>query len=151
MKIVAGLIFAIVLILVCSVIISPTLHFVGGAGKIKGYQYPVTKVELEKAIQAVLKNGTNVHRDTNLYFYSSYDSINKVTTESSDSTKGSVRVTQYYNDGVNYLTVYISANGFRYEYILGYYGDSTYWKESQNSEIAIIYAYDEKNNGGYEK
>ena len=96
----------------------------GTHGKIKGYQYTVTKFELEKAIDTVLKNSETVSRQAHIH--------------------------EHLNDGINYVSIDVYKDGHSYEYVISYYGDSTYWKNSPNSEVAVVYAWDWKGNGGSE-
>jgi hypothetical protein len=93
----------------------------GTHGSIKSYQYPVTKHELQKAIQNIFKNDTIVRRDF----------------------RG-----DYYNDTENYITMTISSNSNKYEYTFRFLGDSMTWATSKNSEIFLCYIYDDKGNGG---
>ena len=105
-------------------------NLVGGAGGIKAYQYPVTKFELEKAVDSLIKNNTNIQRDTVDNYYTYVDS-NKQERKIHDN---------YYNDGIGYLTLNIVGHGLAYQYIIRYYGDTSYWRTSANSEIFIVYA-----------
>ena len=119
-----------------------------GHGSIKAYKFPVTKFELEKAVDSVLKKNMDVKRVITYYYYS-YDSINKVTSEAMDSTKGSVKVfDSAENDGKRYLTIYITKNDIEYEYTFQYPGTEDDWANSKESVISIAYAYDDKGNGG---
>ena len=108
----------------------------GGHKAIKAYQYPVTKYELEKAVDSVLRNNPNVKRDTvdNYYTYV-------------DSNKQEHRVhDNYYNDGIGYLTVNISRSDLAIQYVIRYYADSAYWSTSKISELFIAYANDQTPN-----
>lgn len=151
MKIAAGLIITLAILVVCiffSGIISKFLGIAGGAGSIKAYEYPVTKKELENAVNEVLKNGVYVYRDSNFYYYRSYDSTTQTTTDSKDSTIGSKRMTQYYNDGDRYLGIFIKTAKGIFTYTIEYTGID--WETSKESEICIPYAWDEEHNGGDE-
>ena len=96
----------------------------GGTGRIKGYQYPVPKVALQKALEQAITANKEVHRDT------SREDIN-------------------INDGAYYRTVKIYKNGIEYRYTLGYVGTETEWKTSKTSEVCVIYAF-ANNEGGSE-
>ena len=112
---------------------------VGSHGSIKGYQYPVTKSELEKAVMTVLQNKTNVYRDTIRNY------MIDVTNGKNDTIENN-----YYNDGKNYLTIHIKTSDNLTDYTFRYLGDSLTWANSPTSEIFICYIYDTKGNGGSE-
>jgi hypothetical protein len=116
-------------------IISLTGCFFGAGthGSIRGYQYPTTKYELEKAVMTVIKNNKSIYRDT---------------TKDSTSGKSDADFNNYYNDGKNYVTIKIKGADIEYEYTFRYYGGEEYWKTSTNSEIFICYVHDGKGNGG---
>ena len=111
----------------------------GTHGSIKAYAYPVSKFELERAIDSVLKYCDNVRRDSIDHFITELnakgDSINRLDDN-------------YYNDGKNYITIFINKYGGSNEYTFRYYGDSTLWDTSKTSGLFIAYAYDENRNGG---
>ncbi|MHB8260178.1 MAG: hypothetical protein ACYDCN_16820 [Bacteroidia bacterium] len=97
--------------------------FSGGHGKIKAYQFPVSKYILATAVNNIMESDTAIH----------------------------INITRsYYNDIHNYFTFTIKDVGNENEYIVRYYGDSTFWNTSSTSEIFICYIYDEKGNGGSE-
>jgi len=124
-----------------------------GAGthrSIKAYVYPVTKFELEKAVDSVLENDITVKRKISYYYYW-YDSIKKVAWEAIDSTVCSTKVfDSAYNDGKRYLTINIVEDAKLYRYSFQYSGTDADWDSSKNSEISIAYAWDDKGNGGSE-
>ena len=110
-----------------------------GHGSIKGYRYPVTKWKLEKAVLDVIKNDSNIFRDTAKQYITV---INQ-----DDSNKKKVITNNYYNDGT-YITIKIKSGAEVNEYIFRYYGDKDYWDTASSSEIFICYAYDKNDNGG---
>ena len=73
-----------------------------------------------------------------------------VVTEKSDNSSTDTTYNNYYNDGVNYVTIKIETPKGYNEYTFRYLGDKDYWKSSNNSEIFICYAYDHEGNGGSE-
>jgi hypothetical protein len=111
----------------------------GTHGSIKGYQYPVTKSELEKAVMTVLQSKTKVYRDT----------IRNYMIDVTDGKNDTIE-NNYYNDGKNYLTLHIKTLDNVVDYTIRYYGDSLTWANSRTSEIFICYIYDGKGNGGSE-
>jgi hypothetical protein len=111
----------------------------GGAGSIIGYDYPANKYELEKTIKEVLKSDRDVYRDSNRNY------MIDITNNKHDTIDNN-----YYNDGENYMTIKIKVINGECEYIFRFYGDEQNWKASDSSEIFIVYAYDEKGNGGSE-
>jgi len=111
----------------------------GTHGSIKGYQYPVTKTELEKAVMTILQNKTNVYRDTIRNY------MVDVTNGKNDTIENN-----YYNDGKNYVTLHIKTSDGLNDYTFRYAGDSLDWANSRTSEIFICYIYDDKGNGGSE-
>jgi hypothetical protein len=101
-------------------------YFLSGGthGSVKGYRYSTSKYILDSAVKKVLKSNLNIIQDT---------------------------VIDYYNDGNNYVMIYVKQREIKYRYIFRYYGDSTDWKRSPDlSEIFICYAFDEDGNGGSE-
>lgn len=155
MKIVAGLLFTLVALFVLVMIyysyysVIPMMS-AGTHGSIKAYKYPVTKIELERVVDSVLKNSINVKRVIS-YYYHSYDSINNVTEDSIDSTKGSTKVfDSAYNDGKRYLTIHINLYKDTCQYTFQYTGTDIEWETSKESEISIAYSWDGRSNGGSE-
>jgi len=116
----------------------------GGAGSIKSYRYATTKYELQKAVMTVIRNNSNIYRD------SSKD--NRVDTTLEEKYKDSMvdiaTGSNYYNDGRNYVTIKIKAGQTEDEFTFRYYGDEEYWKSSPSSELFIAYAFDKDGKGG---
>ncbi|MCL2327304.1 MAG: fibrobacter succinogenes major paralogous domain-containing protein [Bacteroidetes bacterium] len=106
----------------------------GTHGSLKGYDYEISKYELEKIIHYVIDENPKIHRG---------DSI-----EYSDFHHDSVL--NYYNDRINYITIGIETDKGKNSYTFRYYGDTVYWNNSKTSRIFICYAYDEFGNGGSE-
>lgn len=101
----------------------------GTHGSISGYEYPVLKHSLENAVSKVIALNPNIQRDT--------------TKAWNDSTKN-----DYYNDGVNYVSITISKGELKNSYTFKYAGGLEYWDTSKVSQIFIAYAFDKEGNGG---
>lgn len=101
----------------------------GTHGSIVGYQYPVSKYSLENAVLKVIASNNNILRDTVKAW--------------NDSTKN-----DYYNDGINYMSITISKGELKNSYTLKYAGDPEHWDTSNVSQIFIAYAFDREGNGG---
>ena len=117
-------------------------NLLGGAGthgSIKSYQYPVTKQTLQDAAEKVLAEGGKIQRDT----------IPHYKIDVTDG-KNDTLWDNYYNDTVHYVTIFITNDGKPYQYTFHYTGDSQYWKETNTSELSIVYAWNEKDQGGSE-
>ncbi len=115
----------------------------GTHGSIKGYRYPVTKLELENAVNKVIENDPNIQRDksdTTGKIYYNYEGLK--------NQYYYIDGKSYYNDGKNYLTIKIKSGADEHQYILRYYGSEEHWKTSTSSEIFICYAYDKNGKGG---
>ena len=131
-------------LLTISIVISGCNFISAGThGSLKGYQYNISKYELENAVNYVINENSKIHRDSAVCGYSYWADEN-----------GDVyqidTLPDYYNDGENYLTITIDTDKGKYEYVFCYYGDKSYWDNSKSSEIFICYAYDEFRNGGSE-
>lgn len=113
--------------------------FIGGGthGSIKSYKYSVMKKTLQKSIEEIIVNGGNIRRDTPKY--------NIVY---ADGGKKDTLWDNYYNDTINYVTLFIKIGNAENEYTLRYSGGKEYWDTSKQSSIFIAYAYDENRNGG---
>ncbi|RYE54913.1 MAG: hypothetical protein EOP48_11290 [Sphingobacteriales bacterium] len=111
----------------------------GTHGSIHCYEYPVTKYELQDAVEKVIKESTNILRDTTRNY------MVDVTDGKSDTI-----YSNYYNDGKSYLTINIEQEKGYNNYIFRYSGDSAYWASSETSGIFIAYAFDENHRGGSE-
>ena len=104
-----------------------TSCFIGAGthGAIERYQYSVTKYELEKAVKKVLTNSHNV-------IYDKSDSIDA------------------FDENAKYLKIIVNQFDGEYKYTFRYYGDSTDWKSSNNSELFITHAFDKNGKGGHD-
>ncbi len=91
----------------------------GTHGKIESYQYAVSKYDLSNDVLKVIESGTNILRDT---------------------LKGYDGGVNYYNDGIRYLNVIITKDSDICNYVIHFYGDSTYWDTAKNSALSIVYA-----------
>ena len=80
----------------------------GTHGSIKSYQYSLSKYTLEKAVQKIITTSQNIQRDTTKAF--------------NDSTRY-----DYYNDGIDYLTITITKNEQANTYIIRYAGARESW------------------------
>jgi hypothetical protein len=116
----------------------------GGAGSIKGYRYGTTKYNLQKAVMTVIKNNSTIFRDSATD--RSVDTA--IETKYKDSNVDLAAGSNYYNDGINYITITIKDGQIKDEFTFRYYGDQEYWKSSPSSEIFIVYAYDKNGKGG---
>jgi len=104
-----------------------TSCFISGGthGSLEEYQYPTTKVNLEKALLNIIESNPNITRQSDTAF------------------------DQYYNER-GYLTLTIKKDSAENEYVIRFYGDSLYWETAKVSELFICYAYDKYRNGGSE-
>ena len=85
----------------------------GTHGSIKNYSYDVSKYELEEVIHDIIIENPSISRDT---------------------------IYNYYNDGVNYITISISKTDTIKEFVFRYYGDEQFWEDNPGySEIFICY------------
>lgn len=93
----------------------------GTHGSIKCYQFPIPKVQLEKAVRSVIRKVPNVVQDS---------------------------VKEYYNNDSTYVKIKVFENEEVNEYIFHYYGDRKYWISSKTSAISISYAHNKRGEGG---
>jgi hypothetical protein len=117
----------------------------GTHGSIKGYQYPITKDSLQKAIMSVIRGNPNIYRDTSLDSLGSSPALDH-SGGGGDYSSGE----NYYNDIKHYVTIKITSGQKINEYIFRYYGYDNDWNTSTTSEIFICYAHDKDGNGGSE-
>lgn len=103
----------------------------GTHGSIKTYEYPISKNILQVAAEKIIEKMPNIKRDNSKSW--------------NDSTKA-----DYYDDGVNYVSITITKGDFTNKYTFKYAGDKEYWDTSKISNIFIAYAYDRNGNGGSE-
>jgi hypothetical protein len=118
----------------CSCFLSAGTH-----GSIKSYQYPVPKQKLQAAVEKVIAAGGSVRRDTVRKF------IVNVTNGRRDTIDDN-----YYNDTVNYVTIYIHRQDVLNTYTFHYYGDKEFWDTSKTSVLSIAYAWNRDGKGGSE-
>ena len=100
----------------------------GTHGSIESYTFPVSKNNLQKAVDSVISSSVSI----------------KVAPITDSFTS------KYYNDGVRYVTIQIEEQEEINEYTFQYSGTEEYWDTSKNSDISIVYAFDKNNNGGSE-
>jgi hypothetical protein len=117
----------------------------GTHGSIKGYQYPIIKDSLQKAIMSVIRANPNIYRDTSLDSLGSSPALDH-SGSGGDYSSGE----NYYNDIKHYVTIKITSGQKINEYIFRYYGYDNDWNTSTTSKIFICYAHDKDGNGGTE-
>lgn len=112
----------------------------GTHGSIKTYDFPVSKKILQKAVEKVIVESPDIHRDTAKNY------MVDITNGKNDTI-----INNRYNDGQNYVTIKIETkvnSGQGNEYTFQYVGDEKDWDTLKTSSLSIAYAYDENNNGG---
>ena len=114
----------------------------GTHGSIKGYQYPTKKENLQQAIMKVIKNNSNIKRDTSLDYLGSSPLLDHGDNYSAGDN--------YYNDIKHYVTLTITSGQDINDYTFRYYGPDEDWETFNNSEIFICYAWDKNHKGGSE-
>ena len=109
----------------------------GTHGSIKCYEYPVSKQVLQKAVEKVITEDGNIHRDTVAHY-------------TIDETNGRNDTVwdNYYNDTENYVTIYIQQQDGTNQYIFQYGGGKEDWDTSKISYVSIAYAYNKDGRGG---
>lgn len=111
----------------------------GTHGSIKSYTFPVKKEVLQKKVEKVISNCSNIHRDSIKYNIVIVDGGEKDTLWDN-----------YYNDGINYISISIIEKGLPYTYTFHFYGGKEYWDTSKSSAISIAYAHNKEGEGGSE-
>lgn len=96
----------------------------GTHGYISAYDFNVSKYTLEKAVDQVIKDNSNIKRST---------------------------IKDHFNDDTGYVTIQISRGTTTDEYVFRYYADKSYWDTSKSSEIFIAYANAGSEGGGITK
>jgi hypothetical protein len=91
----------------------------GSPRSIKAYFFPVSKYELQKAVNAVIFNNSNIAVD-----------------KESDS------LSKFYNDGIYFKSIKIKTVNELNDYTFQYVGDENSWDTAKKSEISIVYAFD---------
>jgi hypothetical protein len=130
----------LIVFLVVSTSVTGCVFSAGTHGSLKGYQYAVTKDQLQNAVMSVIQSNPKILWDS-LSGNMRIDTVNgKIDTTFED----------YYNDIENYVTIKIKSGEQSNEYTFRYYGDEEHWKASQNSELFICYAYNKYRKGGHE-
>jgi hypothetical protein len=104
----------------------------GTHGSIKSYQYPCSKQALQNAVEKVIAADGSVRRDT-------------IVNYRIDETNGKNDTVwnNYYNDTINYVTIYIKNGNTVYNFVFHYTGTKEQWDTSKVSDISIAYAWDE--------
>jgi hypothetical protein len=90
----------------------------GNTGKIKSYEYNITKAQLESYISK---------------YFNEHSELKKADTLKQYDLKGTG-----YEDYV--FNCYLESKNNSYVFTLSYIGDSTYWSTHKNSELAIVSA-----------
>ena len=111
----------------------------GTHGSIKAYDYSVSKNVLQKAIEKVIAESADIHRDSTKNY------IIDVTNGKNDTI-----IDNQYNDGIEYLTINIDNNGKgkgTNKYIFQY-GTEGNEDTAKTSFISIAYGYDKNGHGG---
>jgi hypothetical protein len=109
----------------------------GTHGSIKSYGFKTDKNSLQSAVEKVISENDFIKRDTIKNY------MIDVTSGRNDTI-----INNYYNDTVNYVTIYIKTSDGKNEYTIQYGGDKEYWDTSKISEISIAYAFDKNGSGG---
>ena len=127
-------------ILVFAIIVHLCACLTGGThGSIKSYDFFVSKNTLQKAVEKILTESPDIHKDTVKNY------IVNITSGKNDTI-----MNNQYNDGQQYVTIKIEGKvkGEESEFTFQYVGDEKDWDTLKTSSLSIAYAYDEKNNGG---
>ncbi len=111
----------------------------GTHGSIKAYEYPVSKYRLEDAVEKVIKESSNIRRDT----------VKNYMVDFTDGKSDTI-YSDHYNDGERYFTINIFSGGGENEYIFHFTGREEDWATATTSRISISYAFDENDKGGSE-
>ena len=111
----------------------------GTHGSIKTYEYRVSVTRLQITLDSILKNNTNIFRDTTQNY------ILDITGGKNDTI-----IDNRYNDGKNYFTFEIKTPQTTAQYTLYIKDETNYTDSSKGSSISVVYAFDEKGNGGSE-
>ena len=112
----------------------------GTHGSIKAYNFPVTKLILQRALEEVISESPDILKDTTKNY------IVDITNGKSDTI-----LNNYCNDGQHYVTIQIGnkkIDNKMIEYTLQYVGSKEDWDTSKTSSLSVAYAYDENGKGG---
>jgi hypothetical protein len=108
----------------------------GTHGSIKSYKYPIKKVELQEAVNIVIRSNVNICLDD--------------TTQKNfiiDVTNGK-RDTLFHQHNNAYSDIKIKTDKGYCQFTFQYTGDTQDWAVDTTSEISIAYAFDENESGG---
>jgi hypothetical protein len=83
----------------------------GTHGSIKNYQYTTTRKNLEKAVLSVINKNQKIY----------IDSIENYMIDVTDGKHDTIK-SNHYNDGKNYVTIFIIDSLLKNEYVLSYNG-----------------------------
>ncbi len=111
----------------------------GTHGSIKAYDFFVSKKILQKAVEKIIAESSDIHRD----------SVKNYIVNITDGKNDTV-INNHYNDGQNYVTIKIENNkkSGESEFTFQYVGDKKDWDTMKTSSLSIAYAYDENGRGG---
>ncbi len=124
----------------------------GTHGSIKGYQYATIKSNLEKAVMCVIKNNSNIYRDTSLDYLGSSPALDHLgDNDSAGSYVSWDAGDNYYNDIKHYVTIEITSGQVVNSYTFRYYGGDKEWSTSTRSELFICYVNNKKSNDGFKR
>jgi hypothetical protein len=124
----------------------------GDASAIKSYSYPTRQVNLDKAVQKVLRSNPNITIDTTpipIIVRRNPDDLNDTTTkvirlsEFRGRREDSVSMAE---DEKAVLKIWIKAGGIENYYRFRYLGTASYWNSSSTSAIFISFARDKHGN-----
>jgi hypothetical protein len=114
----------------------------GSAEAIKGYRYPTTKDNLEKAVRKVIKNNPNIYLDstTTKRILDSINLENRNKWTAADSAN-------YYDHHNAYVRIKIKVGETENDYLFMYLGDKHYWESSTSSGILLSEVRDKYGKG----
>jgi hypothetical protein len=98
----------------------------GTHGALESYDFSCSKGNLQRRVDSLLSNDSTI--------------VRSVVTDTFTS--------KYYNDGNRYLTFKIFSSADTNEYTIQYSGTNEMWDTATTSQIALVYAFDKKGQGG---
>lgn len=110
----------------------------GTHGSIKAYDYPVSKNVLQKAIEKIIVESSDIQKDSTKNY------MIDITNGKNDTI-----MDNQYNDGIEYLTINIgNEKGKGTNKYIVQYGNEGDEDTANTSFISIAYGYDKNGNGG---
>lgn len=128
-----------ILLYVWSALLLASCIGAGTHGSIEAYEYSVSKSKLEEAVEKVIKESSNIRRDTVANY------MVDITGKEPDTI-----YSDHYNDGKRYFTINIFTGSGENEFIFHFTGREEDWATDTISTISISYAFDENDRGGSE-